>query len=379
MNIPSFLLPANMGGPITPEAAARKRSMGEGMLYAGMDTSPIASPWQGVSRVAQALVGGYGMRKADAAEEEGRKSASSVMAKLLQSGSPDNAAIMEAMQNPWLSDGQGRLAANLLDQNFKRSQPDWQTVTDKNSGDVYRWNGNDPNSKPELFFDAAPAPQDLMNVPKGANIYDPSSKSWVTPPTGPEGVGAADLDDVAKITKMYEAAPGVSRYRTVVPSLTSMQKSLKDPSAISDLDFVYGVAKILDPESVVRESETGLVIQSQSLPDQVVGQMNKILNGEAALTPGVRKDLFRLARRRGEAFHEQAQREVQYFQDLGRGYGVSPEQFRALDELPIYDESQYPGQPELPAPRRFGRPPVTNFQKNPPPPAAVLRQKYGIQ
>lgn len=378
MQLPSFILPANDGRASTPDGAARRRSMAQNMLYSGMDTSPIASPWQGASRIAQALVGGYGMRKADQAEAEGREGANALMAKLLQGGdSPDNATIMEAMNNPWLSEGQGRLAAGLLEQNFKKSQPDWQTFTDKNTGDVYRYNGNDPSSKPEVFFDAPAAPQDLMNVPKGGALYDPNTKSWVTPPSAQGGASMADIDDVTKIVKMYDQAPGVSRYREIVPSLKSMQESLKDNSTISDLDFVYGVAKVLDPESVVRESEGQAVIASQSLPDQVVGQFNRILRGEQALTAKVRKDLYRLARRRGEQLRQQAQDEANYFHEFGAGYGVAPQQFRPVDALPEYNEAMYPDQTG--APHRVGRAPVMNFQTSPPPPASVLRQKYGIQ
>lgn len=59
----SFILPAN--GKATPDSIARKRKMAEAMLASGMDASPIASPWQGAARMAQALVGGLASRRAD--------------------------------------------------------------------------------------------------------------------------------------------------------------------------------------------------------------------------------------------------------------------------------------------------------------------------
>lgn len=383
MEIPSFLLPAN--GVATPEQVARKRRLAEQLMGNGVDTSPVESPWQAVGRVGQAMIGGYTDYRAGQQEQAGQASAKEALAGLLADGSPDNVAIMGAMNNPWLTDGQGRIAGMLLEENFRKSRPDWQTFTDKASGDVYRWNQNDADAKPEMFFDAPAAPRDLETVSKGASIYDPNTGSWIAPPAPGGGPAAADLDDVAKVTKMYEGSPGISRYRTVVPSLTSMQKSLSDTSAISDLDFVYGVAKILDPESVVRESETGLVIQSQSIPDQVVGQLNKLLNGEAALTKGVRKDLFRLARRRGESLKEQAEREVQYFHNFGQGYGIAPDQFRPLDTLPYYDESMFPGDepapgsPQYPATRQ-GISGYYQKQIQPPrPDGNALRTKYGLK
>lgn len=45
--------------------ALRRRQEAAGLMQGGMDTSPIQSPWQGVSRLAQALVGGYEQGQAD--------------------------------------------------------------------------------------------------------------------------------------------------------------------------------------------------------------------------------------------------------------------------------------------------------------------------
>lgn len=120
MEIPSFLLPAN--GAATPETVARKRKFAEALLGQGIDSSPVQSPWQAVARVAQAGVGGYADYKAGQQEAEGQKGAKEEMAKLL-SGSPDNAAIFGAMNNPWITDTQGRMAGALLENNLKLAAP----------------------------------------------------------------------------------------------------------------------------------------------------------------------------------------------------------------------------------------------------------------
>lgn len=43
--------------------AMRRQKMGQQLMQQGSDSSPIQSPWQGVARLAQALVGGYEARK----------------------------------------------------------------------------------------------------------------------------------------------------------------------------------------------------------------------------------------------------------------------------------------------------------------------------
>jgi hypothetical protein len=105
MPMPSFLLPprARPGdhGPSTPESVSRRRLLAEGLMAQGMDTSPIASPWQGAARMAQALAGGYGMRNADQAETQGREAARQRMVALLGgSGGMDLAALAEYASRP---------------------------------------------------------------------------------------------------------------------------------------------------------------------------------------------------------------------------------------------------------------------------------------
>jgi hypothetical protein len=176
--------------------------------------------------------------------------------------------------------------------------------------------------------------RNLQSVSKGAMLFDEDTNQWITPPAPGGGTMPADIDDLTKMTKAYESSPGVSRYREVQPMLSSMEKSLSDPSAISDLDFVYGVAKILDPGSVVREKEGQMVIESQSLPQSLLGQLNRLANGEQALLPEIRKDLYRLAHRRSGELRLQAEGESRYFTQTGKEYGIRPDQYRRLDPMP---------------------------------------------
>lgn len=53
------------GEQVTPGRLAAQRKIAEAMMQQGMDTSPIRSPWQGINRVAQSLVGTYQAGRAD--------------------------------------------------------------------------------------------------------------------------------------------------------------------------------------------------------------------------------------------------------------------------------------------------------------------------
>lgn len=283
-----------------PNQVNRRRKIAETLMMQGSDTSPVQHPFQALARVAQGGIGGYGQYQADQQEAEGMAGANAEMARLLQ-GNPDNAAIMQAMSNPWATEGTGRIAGALLERNFRASEP-----------------------------------KDPIKMGKGDVLLDPETYEPLYQP-GAGGAMPVDIDEVVKLTKQMESSPGVSRFREVQPTVASMHKSLDDPASIADLDFIYGVAKILDPTSVVREGEMGLVVQSQSLGDTLTGQLNKLLNGEQALTPRVRKQLYRLARRRAEELEKQAQGEATYFQQQGGRYGMTPDYFRPLDALPEFD------------------------------------------
>jgi len=133
MALPSFLLPAN--GAQTPESIARRRAMAQAMMGMGMDASPISSPWQGAARMAQALVGGLQMRRADQQEAEGRKAASEALIRALSGG---DANMVEALNNPFMS-GPGQ---QLISDAYQRAHPDQTQMADAGLNLVYWTDAN---------------------------------------------------------------------------------------------------------------------------------------------------------------------------------------------------------------------------------------------
>lgn len=73
--------------------------------------------------------------------------------------------------------------------------------------------------------------------------------------------------DYTKTLKLYGALEGIA----------------DEPGAIADLPFITGLVKAGDPGGTVQQGEAGLVINSSSLPDQLVGTMNKYFQGTGNL------------------------------------------------------------------------------------------------
>lgn len=301
---------SDMGGKPSPTAAGgskdvtrRRRSkyaaaLGGELMKEGSSTAPtVGSGWspiiQGLSRAAMGGMGGYIAGRDERARQANEAAATEAYNKFIRSG---EGSIGELMGDPDLNAGQQAYLASLT--------------------------------------------KDQKPFAVGKNVYDPSTGKFITP-QGPGGAALPDVDDWAKINRQYEGAPGVSRLREVQPILASMQQSINDNTAMADLDFVYGMAKILDPNSAVKEGEMGLVMSSQALPEAFVAQINKMIEGKGGLSVETRTKLYQVARRRAEQFAAQAQQEQEYFSKLGSGYGVTPEMLRAPDVLPEYTPQQF--------------------------------------
>ena len=133
----------------------------------------------------------------------------------------------------------------------------------------------------------------------------------------------------------------INEFGDVKNRVQVLQKAISDPTSVADLDFVYGVAKILDPSSVVRESEGRTIIDSNSIPGATLGYINKALSGETALN---RKSLYDLAARHYDTRKERVGSILDNYTNLATKRGVDP-----VDILP-YEKSSL----ELPSIPKVG-------------------------
>jgi hypothetical protein len=333
-----------------------------------------------LTAVAKALTGGlagYQQSKAQRQEDEGRQAWSDRMSKALTGGEDP----MAAMADPWASAGDKAMLSRM----WERSNPteaeqldlDWrrQQMADAQKPKAETWTDNDgnrwsqlPGQKATISWDAPdeaksewiniPGPGGKGNIPidistpKGQAIYNQYMEQFAEGAQGEGGgIPTADIDDEMKVMKQAEAGPGVSRFREVQPIISSMQQSLSDNTGQADLDFIYGLAKIMDPESVVREGEMATVQSSSSIPDQYRGMLMKAMAGEGSLTPEVRRNLYEVARRRVSGLHKQAEREIEAISNYARGSNMDPNRVvRPLDPLPKWEDQNIQG-PAAAAPR----------------------------
>lgn len=176
---------------------------------------------------------------------------------------------------------------------------------------------------------APPPPANNIFMPTGPNgeIYgfNPRNPSSPTPtglqaPPKPAGTNVGFRDTQA-LRKEFEGRQEVKDYRSAIPIYKSIAGTPETPAG--DLNYIYGVGKILDPNSVVREGEMKLVIQSGSPLQRILGTGSWIV-GQNRLTSSQRAELAALMSQRMGALQSQFDSAATQFSDLATRYGFNP-------------------------------------------------------
>jgi hypothetical protein len=132
--------------------------------------------------------------------------------------------------------------------------------------------------------------------------------------------------DISGMSHDWAEGEGVSKYRKTYPQLASMASAGYDTTSTSDFDFIYGMAQIFDPNSSVRESEQGMVINSQSIPASLKQQIQRLtVRGGPGLGTDIRRQLVETVGRRVEQYRLQAERETEYARKRAQRNGVDPD------------------------------------------------------
>lgn len=149
--------------------------------------------------------------------------------------------------------------------------------------------------------------------------------------------------DVTNLRKEVQQLPSYKNISQAAPIYRSMFETAGRNTKASDLNLVYGLGKIMDPTSVVREGEMIMVKNSAGMSEQLMGAINA-LNGGAALTPETRQALM------AEAYSRMNTYKGQFDQDMKQYRGIVGRRgFNADDVIPDPGEfSPYEGAPKAP-------------------------------
>jgi hypothetical protein len=114
------------------------------------------------------------------------------------------------------------------------------------------------------------------------------------PPSVSVNTGQKGLDNTLKLRGDFRSEPVYKAHQEMQSAYSQIQQSLKQASPAGDLAGATKIMKLLDPGSVVRESELGMAMAASGLLDRVQNYASNVIQG-TKLTPTQRADFQRLA------------------------------------------------------------------------------------
>lgn len=134
--------------------------------------------------------------------------------------------------------------------------------------------------------------------------------------------GQKGFENELKLRGDFRGEPVYKAHQEMQSAYSQIQQSLKQGTPSGDLAGATKIMKLLDPGSVVRESELGMAMAATGLLDRVENYASNILNG-TKLTPKQRAEFQQLADALyGESVKAYNSKRSEY-QKLGGEYGLN--------------------------------------------------------
>ncbi|MBX3543229.1 hypothetical protein [Chelatococcus sp.] len=170
---------------------------------------------------------------------------------------------------------------------------------------------------------APPVTQQAGDIPAAPAGVNP--KLWKEQQTKNlfERTAPAGPDEVSGVRKEIQGLPSYKNLSQAAPIYKSMVETADRNSRASDLNLVYGLGKIMDPGSVVREGEMVMVKNTASLPDWLLGSINS-LNGGQALLPETRNAIMQEAFSRMQSYEDIFNQDTQMYRGIAGRRGMDP-------------------------------------------------------
>lgn len=144
---------------------------------------------------------------------------------------------------------------------------------------------------------------------------------------------AAATRDAAKIQtgfaneqglrKEFEGLPEIKNYKQAYPAYSAIADATKRNTPQSDINIVYGLAKLYDPTSVVREGEYATVANSPNIPEKVKGYA-QYLAGGGRLSTETKNQILAEAKSRIGTYEAEAKKAKSSYEGIAKKRGMDP-------------------------------------------------------
>lgn len=125
------------------------------------------------------------------------------------------------------------------------------------------------------------------------------------------------------LRKEFEGLPEVKNYKQAYPAYASIVDAAKRNTTQSDINIVYGLAKLYDPTSVVREGEYATVANSPNIPEKVKGYA-QYLAGGGRLSEETKKQILAEAKGRIGSYEGEVRKSKTSYEGIAKKRGMDP-------------------------------------------------------
>lgn len=159
------------------------------------------------------------------------------------------------------------------------------------------------------------------------------------------------------IRKEFESLPEVKNYKQALPSYKGIEDAVKRNTPMSDINIVYGIAKLYDPNSVVREGEYSTVANAPGIPERVKGWVSYVAGG-GKLTDEVKRQILTEGQSRMETFENEYGGARSRYSDIASRSGADATLVVPQNHQPAFQREQTQGAKPAPTPEAYAALPV---------------------
>lgn len=172
-----------------------------------------------------------------------------------------------------------------------------------------------------------------------------------------------------RLRGQYEKHPAVKNADLIASSLENVKAAAQQPDAAGDLSMLFAYMKILDPNSVVRETEFANAENAAGIPDRIKNLWNRAKTGQR-LTVEQRREFVTRSEQLGAGARRLLAQQNKRYTGIAEKQGVDP----SLVVFDPFDTGEDEIIPPKPAPRPTanpltarptGRPPISSFFERP--------------
>lgn len=202
-------------------------------------------------------------------------------------GQPSIQELIGLASDPWANESQQQILQALMGQQLQQQDPAYQLDLALKQAQLDAANAP---AGPEYGFTFAPNGT-LIRTDETSGSFAPMGQFSVPEEAEP---GGPLFDVEGKLRAEYQGQQGYKDYVQQEQAYQRVLDSARDPSPAGDLALIFNYMKVLDPGSVVRESEFATAAASGAFGDRIQAAVQQVTSGER-LSPDMRRDFVQRA------------------------------------------------------------------------------------